>query len=144
MRLEVSAMGSWWDSLEKVSKANDWVLGFTALFGFLAAVLVIVGWRFGIRVSDLQKKELDEYQSHAGLQIANANQTAALANERAAQLENENLEIRRKLADRFLTDSEWKNIIDGLSPFAGHSITVVTVPGGSGPNPVEKRISHFR
>jgi hypothetical protein len=51
-------------------------------------------------------------QRDANLKIAEANKSAALANERAEELEKENLQIRKDMADRFLTDDEKSALIN--------------------------------
>jgi hypothetical protein len=65
----------------------------------------------------IQHQEEQEFQSQI-----------ALANERTAIVEKENLEIKRRMADRFLTNGERQSIVNGLSPYAGHQIAVVTMP----------------
>jgi hypothetical protein len=62
------------------------------------------------------------------IQIAKANEIAAVANERTAQLQKENLEIRRQMADRFLTPTERKTIVEGLSSYRGHHVIIQLLP----------------
>ena len=65
-------------------------------------------------------------QRSANLQIADANRTAALANERAEELAKENLEIRKQMADRFLTEEEKKTLIASIrSP--GRVVTITSI-----------------
>jgi hypothetical protein len=65
-------------------------------------------------------------QRSANLQIAEANRTAALANERAEELAKENLEIRKQMADRFLTEEEKKLFISAIrSP--GRVVTITFI-----------------
>jgi hypothetical protein len=61
------------------------------------------------------------------LKIAEAKRESALANVRAEELAHENLEIKRKMADRFLTDAERKTIVTALSSYRGHHITVAAL-----------------
>jgi hypothetical protein len=124
-------MGAWWNSLEKVSGLNTWVLGFAAFFGFLAAILVIAGWFIGNRASDLEQAQLTQFRTDADTKIAAANQIAAQANEHAKQLEGEterlrsqNLEIQRKISPRFLTTVERETILEGIHRFPGHQIII--------------------
>jgi glycine/D-amino acid oxidase-like deaminating enzyme len=124
-------LGPWWDSLEKASSINNWILGFAALFGVLAALLVVAGWFIGARVSALEKNQLAQFRTDAETRIAAANKTAAQANERATQMEaqteklrNENLEIQRKLAPRFLTAEERALILDAIRPYRAHRFTM--------------------
>jgi multidrug efflux pump subunit AcrA (membrane-fusion protein) len=115
-----------WNSLERLSSLNNWVLGFAALFGFLAAVGVIAGWFLGARVSELQKAELSQFQTDAQTKIALANQTAAQANERAEQLAQENLKIRQQMADRVLAGDVRKTFINSVR-HPGHVGTVIFI-----------------
>jgi hypothetical protein len=50
-------------------------------------------------------------QTAANVQIAQANENAALASQRAEELQKENLQIRKDMADRFLTEDEKKMMI---------------------------------
>lgn len=130
-------MGAWWNSLEKVSNVNTWILGSAALFGFLAAILVIAGWFLGNRASDLERAQLAAFRADADAKIAAADQIAAQANEHAKQLEadteklrNENLEIQRRISPRFLTARERDVIFDGIRPFRGHQIILTRLGDG--------------
>jgi len=55
---------------------------------------------------------------------AEANKIAAQANQRAEELKNENLEIQRKIADRFLTQSQRHTILHGIQPHRAHRIVI--------------------
>lgn len=51
-------------------------------------------------------------QRAANIKIAEANKAAALANERAEELAKENLEIRKAMADRFLSEEEKTTLVN--------------------------------
>jgi hypothetical protein len=127
-------MGSWWNSLERASSVNNWVLGFAALFGFLAAAFVIAGWFLGARTSELEKAQLAQFQSDAETKIATANQISAQANEHAKQLEkqttelrNQNLKIQERLEWRVILPSEQAKIIENLKSYKGHAVQIIQV-----------------
>jgi hypothetical protein len=127
-------MGAWWNSLEKVSSFNTYVLGFAALFGFVTAVLIIAGWFLGSRISDLQQAQVTQFRVDADSKIAAANKAAAQANEHAVQLENQtaelrnqNLKIQEKMAWRFIPPAEQLRIIEHLKPYKGHSVQISAV-----------------
>jgi hypothetical protein len=115
-----------WNSLERLSSINNWVLGCAALFGFMAAICVIAGWFVGARVSDLQKTELAHFQTDAQTKIAAANQIAGQANERAEELAKQNLQIRKEMASRVLAEDTRRRFINSVrSP--GHVGTVTYI-----------------
>jgi hypothetical protein len=127
-------MGAWWNSLEKVSNFNTYVLGFAALFGFVTAILIIVGWVLGNRVSDLQQSQLAQFRAEADIKIAGANKIAAQASEHAAQLENQtaelrnqNLKIQEKMAWRFIAPAKQAQIIEHLKTYKGHTVQISVV-----------------
>lgn len=143
-------MGEWWNSVESVGRVNTLVLAFAAALGFIAALLVAASWFTGTRLAYLQDTELDHYKKDADVRIANANESAAKANEAATQskaasdaarvkqleIERENkelqlrveqekrarLEIERKLADRHISVDQAAKIKNSLTPLSGHRL----------------------
>lgn len=123
-------MSTWWNSLDKLSRLNTWVLALAATFGFLAAVFVVASWFTGTRVAALQDRELERYKSDAGIKIANANEMSARANERAGKLEKEaadlttkNLELEAAISPRRLTRRE-QSALASLTGFAGQTVEI--------------------
>jgi len=143
-------MGGWWNSVESVGRANTLVLAFAAALGFIAALLVAASWFTGTRLAYLQDTELDHYKKDADVRIANANESAAKANEAATlskatsdaarvkqlEIEQENkelqlrveqekrarLEIERRLADRHISVDQAAKIKNSLTPLSGHQL----------------------
>jgi hypothetical protein len=135
-------MGAWWNSVESVGRVNTWVLALAAICGFLAALFVVASWFTGTRLAALQDLELNRYKTEAGVQIAQAHESAAKANENAASAnlkaaeanklaESERLarlKIEEKLAWRRL-DLNSKQALalrDKLLPFSGQQYSIGT------------------
>jgi hypothetical protein len=70
-----------------------------------------VGLIITVLATILVNRYASRIASNTTLQVAEAQKVAALANQRAEELEKENLEIRRQMADRFLADPERKVLI---------------------------------
>lgn len=89
-------MWPWWDSLEKVARVNDWVLGFAAVFGLCAAALVGGAWFTGKRLASLAEQERAKTKAESDQKIADTNRLAGDANKRAGELEKEAAELKAK------------------------------------------------
>jgi hypothetical protein len=128
-------MQEWWDSIEKLSRLNTWVLAGAAVFGFLAAGFVVASWFTGTKLAALQDRELARYKKDADVRIANADENAAKANERAGNLEKEaaeltskNLQLEAAIAPRRLSEEQEKALAS-LSAFANRPVEIKSYSG---------------
>jgi hypothetical protein len=116
---------------------DHWTVFFTALvvLGVGGELVVHVLYsRVSSRLIALQRTEerrLQEEISTLTATTAEANKVAAQANERAKQMElrteelkSGNLEIQRKIADRFLTQAQRRVLLEGLQPHRTHRIII--------------------
>jgi hypothetical protein len=85
------------------------------------------------------------------LLIAEAQNSAAQANEKAKQLEkqteelkNQNLEIERRINPRFLTTAEQQTILDSIAPFRGHQIIITRLGDGEAGPYGDRIVSMFQ
>jgi hypothetical protein len=85
-----------------------------------------VGLVITVLATILVNRYASRIAANTTLQVAEANKVAALANQRAEELEKENLEIKRQMADRFLTAEERKTFIDSVRG-GGHAATVTFI-----------------
>jgi hypothetical protein len=114
-----------WDSIEKLSRlitVANWGIALTLLVAFACTVVVI---KAGNRkdeltgIEDLQKaKQIADTTKLAG----EANEQAGIANERAAELEKENLILQQKLANRRITKAQHDVLVAFLSKKRGRII----------------------
>ena len=84
-----------------------------------------------IALQHAEEKSLQAEITRLGNSTAEANASAAQANERAKQMEmrteelkRENLEIQRRIANRFLPDTQKSALLESLKPHKGHGIII--------------------
>jgi len=83
-------------------------------------------------------------QRDANLKIAQANESAALAEQRAEELTNENLEIKKKMAWRTLEGEDRKSFIDAIqTPSDEHHVIVIRLQDGESWNYSGQILSAF-
>jgi hypothetical protein len=104
-----------WPSEDWASKLYD-LANLGLIIGLIIGVIstVVVVWMGNVKEEYL-KRELAVTGQHA----ANANSIAATANERAAELEKENLKLQQKLANRRITKEQHDFLVDFLSKRRG-------------------------
>lgn len=139
---------------QSVSFWNFWVIVGMIVAAVSAAFLVIAQWKVNREsqlLSEIQDKlikakdeKLAIELADKGLLIAQANDRAAMAVQRAAEAnriaEAERLaraKIEEKLAPRSITASQMKGLSERLKPYAGTSVDILQV--GESPE-----ITHFR
>jgi hypothetical protein len=106
------------------------MIGVLNWFYLTALVVGVISTAGIVHFSGVLQKAKDEQLAQqriaADVKIAEANKVAALANQRAEELEKENLEIRKQMADRFLVDPERKAFI-GQVRIQGRQIKVTKI-----------------
>jgi hypothetical protein len=114
-------------SLEWWNAAMIIALIVAALGALATAVTTTVVVKMTAEGERESKRALEEYKVNAGEQIAAANAMgetakadAALANERAKEMERGNLELRSKLAGRRVTAEQHKILVEELAKIPAH------------------------
>jgi hypothetical protein len=111
--LTFGLVGEWPDSESWKRRTLYKLAKFAVVLGVVGELIGDAGiFETSARLSVLQNAAIDQAKAKA----ANAEERAGSANERAAKLERENLEIREKVAGRRISKEQHDEIVKLLSP----------------------------
>lgn len=111
-------MSAWWDSIETVSRFNNWMQISIVVFGVLAAVASAFAILAANRISDLQDLEKTALRT----ELEKAKDDAASAVQAASS-------VAEKQKPRFLSEAAKKSLITALTPFRGTPVDITAVLG---------------
>jgi multidrug efflux pump subunit AcrA (membrane-fusion protein) len=104
-----------WDSLNAVSKIHSTAELVGIGFLVLLALAEGITWVYGVRKDDLTEAQQSAARQRHDEEIARIQLDTAQANERASQLEKENLDLRQKIAGRRITSEQHDLLVTELS-----------------------------
>jgi multidrug efflux pump subunit AcrA (membrane-fusion protein) len=105
-----------WDSIASAHWWENFYFWASIVALILLGVMEVVSHRYTERKDELATAEQSETQRQHDEEIARLHLQAAQTEERAANLERENLEIRAKVAGRRISKEQHDSIVAALSP----------------------------